>query len=310
MNLYIKYAGTVLLLAFLGIACGNITNDNTAYGAETWIKYNETSVGMSGLTATIHVHIKNNKDHVQYFKISQIYTGTLANDTIYWTVDWTDPHARNMIDAVSPELGGDVGWKINPGETKEITFNVDAVGPMGEIPTVIANAAAEENTYWPLIPDPGLYFSCFLPNEIELLNPDLDLQVWRGSFSFLLTNFNSCRVSGIIRAPIVPIDSKLIASSPKATFLDKDNVINGEIAAWDVAMGGKSSRWFSYTYEWIPSSSSSSSSTGTFSSTIPETSAASKTASLPTEETGVPYGLFIVGGILAAGGLIYTRFIR
>ena len=28
----------IVLAAFMGIACGNIANNNVAYGAETWIK--------------------------------------------------------------------------------------------------------------------------------------------------------------------------------------------------------------------------------------------------------------------------------
>ena len=49
-------------------------------------------------------------------------------------------------------------------------------------------------------------------------------------------------MSGIIRAPIVPIDSKLTYSNPKATFTDKDLVMNGKIAAWDVTIGAGAGR--------------------------------------------------------------------
>ena len=299
----------IVLAAFVGIACGNIANNNVSYGAETWIKANETHVFYSGLTATIHVKIKNTKDHVQYFKISNVYTGSLVNNsTIRWVIDWTSPQAVKMVDAVSPDLGGDYGWKINPGETKEVSFKLNAVGAMGEIPTYIVNAGAQDNKYWPLIPDPGIYSSWFQPSEIEMLNPDLDLKSWKGTFSFLLTNHDSNTVSGIIRAPIVPTDSKLTYSNPKATFTDKDLVMNGNIAAWDVTIGADAGKWFTYTYEW-PSTSSSSSGQGTFSSTVPKTSAAS-TPSVPTKETGLPYGLFVIGGVLAAGGLVYARFMR
>ncbi|WP_414469668.1 hypothetical protein [Methanobacterium sp. ACI-7] len=309
MNLNKVCMGLIVLLAFFGIACGNISN-NEVYGAETWIKANETHVGMSGLTATIHVTIKNNKDHVQYFKISHIYKGSLVgNDTIKWVIDWTNPKALKMVDAVSPELGGDYGWKIQPGETKEVCFKVNAIGPMGEFPSYIYNAGAQENTYWPLIPDPGIYASWFQPNEIEMLNPDLDLKCWKGTFTFLLTNHDSNTVSGIIRAPVVPTDSKLTYSNPKATFTDKDLVMNGKIAAWDVTIGADSGEWFTYTYEWPLGSSSSSSGKGTYSSSIPKSNATGP-SSLPTRETGLPYGLFVIGGILAAGGVVYSKFMR
>lgn len=310
MNLNKTCVMLIALTAFLGIACGNISDNNAAYGAETWIKANETHVYMSGLTATIHVKIKNNNNHVQYFKISNVYKGSLVdNASIKWVIDGTDPQAVKMVDAVYPDLGGDYGWKINAGETKEVSFKLNAIGQMGEIPSYIYNAGAQENTYWPLIPDPGIYASWFQPNEIEILNPDLDLKSWKGTFSFLLTNHDSSTVSGIVRAPVVPTDSKLTYSNPKATFTDKDQVMNGAIASWDVTIGAGASEWFTYTYEW-PSGSSSSSGQGTYSSSIPKSAAASTTSSVPTKETGLPYGLFVIGGILATGGLIYSRFMR
>ena len=302
--------GIIVLVAVLGIFCGSLNNQNIVYGAEKWIKPNTTTVYMTDLYTTIHVHIKNNKDHVQYFKISQTYTSQLTTP-MNWTVISTNPTASKMVDTVSPELGGDLGWKINPGETKEVTFTLLAINTTTHDPLnfVIMNANAVENTYWPLIPDPGIYSSWFQPNEIEFLNPDLDLKLWKGTFSFDLINYNSYSVSGIIRAPIVPTNSILTASSPKVTFMDKDFVMNGKVAAWDVTMLGETSRPFSYTYQWSPSTSNSSN-TGMFSSTIPKTTAASTTSSVPTKETGLPYGLLVVGGIIAAGGVIYTRFMR
>lgn len=299
--------GLIVLLAFLGVASGAGT---------TWITANETSVGLSNLAATITLTIKNSGDHVEYFKISNVYTGSLVdNSTIQWVIDSTDPKAVKMVDAVNPQLGGDWGWKVQPGETKTVTFTVHAVGLMGvdptdssiSIPTVISNANAVDNIYWPIIPDPGLFASWFQPNEIEMLNPNLDLKSWKGTFHFKLTADSrlSNPVSGIIRAPVVPTDSKLIASDPKATFTDKDLVMNGKIAAWDVTMDPGATKWFSYTYLWPAGSSSSS--TGKFKSPATTTSAASKTSPLSTKETGIPYGLFLVGGILTAGGLAYAR---
>lgn len=309
MNLNKICMGLIVLLAVLGITLGNTTDSNVAYGAGTWIKENQSSVGFSQLSAIIHVHIKNNAKHVQYFKISQNYTDSLETP-INWTVQWTEPDASKMVDAVSPQLDGDWGWKIKPGETKEVTFKVSAYGMFGSVNSWISKADAAENIYWPLIPDQGIYSSWFQPNEIEILNPTLDLKYWKGKFTFLLTNFDDHSVSGIIRAPIVPTNSKLTYSDPKATFTDKDLTLGGSIAAWDVTMGAGTRKWFTYTYVWPSVSSSSSSSTGTFSSSVPTSSAASQTSSVPTKETGVPYGLFVVGGIIAAGGLVYARFMR
>lgn len=309
MNLDKTCVALICLAAVVGIICGNIPYDNVAYG-ETWVKSNQTSVRMSGLTTTIHVTIKNNKDHVQYFKISQVYTGSLVdNSTIKWLIDWTDPAASKMVDSVSPDLGGDYGWKIQPGETKTVSFKLNAYGQMGEIGSYIFYAGAVDNKYWPLLPDPGLMASWFTPSEIEMLNPDLDLKSWKGTFSFLLTNIDSSTVSGIVRAPIVPTDSKLTYSNPKATFADKDMVMNGKVASWDVTLGAGAGEWFTYTYEW-PSGSSSSNGQGTYSSQIPTTNASTTTSSIPNKETGLPYGLFVIGGVLAAGGLVYSRFMR
>lgn len=317
--------GIIVLLTF-GVIFSIISNNNIVYGAdmwgdgtkdmwgktnnpEAWIQAEESSVYFSGLTTTIQVRVRNNADHIHYFKISNIYKGSLAEGSqIQWVLVWSSPHAVKMVDAVNPQLGGDMGWKINPGETKDISFKLNAVGPMGDIPSYIFNSAAGENKYWPLIPDPGIINSWFVPNEIEYLNPDLDLQYWKGTFSFLLTNAKTCRVYGIVRAPIVPVDAKLTYSDPKA-FINQNFLMS--VAAWDVNMGAGASRWFTYTYEWPLGSSPST--TGTFSSSTystPKASATTKTSSVPTKETGVPTGLFVIGGILAAGGLIYARFMR
>jgi hypothetical protein len=304
--------GLIFLLA-LGAVYGNISNNNVVYGADTWITPTAISVYMTNLYATIHVSIKNNENHVEYFKISQIYTGQGGLDTPMSWIITSKPGAVKMVDSVSPQLGGDWGWEIKPGETKEVTFQLLAVGNNSADPLkfTISNGASQPDIYWPLIPDPGLYSSWFQPNEIEMLNPNLDLKSWRGSFSFDLVNIDSQPVSGIIRAPVVPTDSKLISSNPKVTFTDKDIVMNGAIAAWNVNLGSSGSKTdsqsFLYTYVWP--SSSAAASTGTFKS-APTTSSSSKTSPLSTKETGVPYGLFLVGGILTASGLAYARFKR
>lgn len=309
MNLNKTCAVLIVLAAFVSIACGNTVDKNIVHGTEAWITPTNVSVYMTDLTSVVTVKIKNNKDHVQYFKISQKYTANL-NSSINWVIDWTDPQALKMIDTVSPELGGDYGWKIQPGETKTVSFKVRAVGNSTSDPLifVILNQASQPNIYWPLLPDPGLYSSWFQANEIEMLNPDLDLQYWRGKFCLLVVNSDAHAVSGIVRAPIVPVDSKLVYSNPKVTFTDKDLVMNGRIAAWDLDLAAGRSQGITYIYEW-PDRSSSPSEPGTFSSSMPETSTAS-TPSIPTREAGLPYGLFVIGGALAAGGLIYTRFIR
>ena len=294
----------ILILAFAGISTG----------AETWVQENPeaTSYKFSDLSVEVLVKVKNNNDHVQYFKISHAYQGSLAqieNNTIFWLIDWTSPAAVKMVKSRYPELGGDYGWKIQPGETKSVCFKLSAVGMMGEIPSYIIRADSDQGTYWPLVPEPGLMSSWFVPNELEILNPNLDIQRWKGTFRFRLTNVDSTRVSGIVRAPIVPLDSQLTYSNPKVTFIDNELALDANIAAWDVVMEPGASRLFTYTYEW-PRARSSSSATQAHRSSIPTTSAEKTPTSVPTGETGVPYGLFVVGALVTAAGVVYSKFIR
>ncbi|MBU4535552.1 MAG: hypothetical protein KKF16_06980 [Euryarchaeota archaeon] len=294
----------ILILAFAGMS----------WGSEVWVQENPeaTSYKFSDLSAEILVTIKNNNDHVQYFKISHAYQGSLAemeNNTILWVIDWTSPAAVKMVKSRYPELGGDYGWKIQPGETKSVCFKLSAVGQMGQIPSYIIRADSDQGTYWPLVPEPGLMASWFVPNELEILNPNLDILRWKGNFSFRLTNVDSTRVSGIVRAPIVPVDSKLTYSNPRATFLDDELAVDTQIASWDVVMEPGASRVFNYVYEW-PMGRTSSSTTQGRSSSIPTAGAQENTTSVPTRDTGVPYGLFVVGALVAGAGVVYAKFMR
>lgn len=293
----------IALVIFVGVI--GVSSNNTVYGAESWITPTHVSITMTDLYATIHVHIKNNGNHVEYFKISQTYTSGL-NIPINWKVTYTDPTALHMIDSVNPS--GDLGWKIQPGQTKDVTFILKAVNSAGGTANFVGilNGNSEANTFWPLIPDPGLYSSWFLPNEIEYLNPDLDLQYWRGTFHFAVVNRDSKSVAGIVRAPIVPLNSKFTGSNHPITFLDNDLMIGGNTPAWDTTLGPGKLRGYTYTYVW-PSSASDTDAGVFHSASIPTTSTSTK-APISPKETGVPYIPFVIGGILVAGGLAYARF--
>lgn len=294
------------------------TTDNTAdptstpTSGSTWVN-GSSNVGLTALSVTIHLCIKNTKDHVQYFKISQTYSGGVGgwagNETIKWKIIKTSPQADSMIDTTNNGLPqADLGWKIQPGETKEVSFTISAIDFFGTTPAWIGNAAAVENTYWPLIPDMGLYASWFQPNEIEMLNPDLDLLWWKGTFSFDATNLHSAEtVHGIIRAPIVPTDSLLTYSSPKATFLDRDIAFNAQIAAWDDSFEPNTPHSYTYTYEWPISADSNPYGNGQ--NLFPVT-AANNTTTVPTQNTGAPYGLLVLAVIIVGAGLGYAKFLR
>lgn len=297
---------------------GNVWSNSGEISGEQWIEGATSNVGITGLEATITLRIKNNNKHVQYFKISQIYNSNQQlNNNIYWTVLWTEPDAVRMIKSNSPTstLGGEWGWRLKPGETKTVSFKVRANGIFGVYPAWINNNQTAPNMYWPIVPEPGLYASWFFPNEIEMLNPALDLQYWKGTFHFHLRDYDARgqSLSGIVRGPIIPVDSKLVSVKPSHNyFKDKDLFYGADTVAWDVRIHPGCNQQYYYTYVW-PKTSASSSSVESYSA--PSTSyqqarAAKKTSSIPTKETGLPYGLFIVGGLIAAGGVIYARYFR
>lgn len=313
MNLGKSLIVLILLFSVVGVftfaeTMTVVSAENDSAGGQTWIDYNTSNVRMTALTATIKVTIKNNNDHVEYFKISQTYTDSL-NGSIKFIVDWTDPQAERMIDPVNPELGGDYGWSIQPGETKTVCFKVSAVQEFGEQPSWISNGAAVDNTYWALIPDMGLYTSWFMPNEIEMLNPNLDLQSWKGTFTFTATNFAEYSVAGIIRGPIIPTDSKLTYSDPEVTFQDRDITLNAGVAAWDIHLDPDESQGFVYTYEW-PIAAGSNNTTGSGSNNLFPVTAANNTTTVPTQTTGVPYGLLTLAVFIVGAGLAYAKFLR
>jgi len=311
MNLGKSLIVLVLLFSVLGVftfaeSLTVVSADSSGPGGQTWIKYNQSNVLMSHLTATITVKIRNKGKQLQYFKISQVYYGGVVgfadNKSINFTVTHHDG-ARKMIDPVNPELGGDWGWPIQPGQTETIKFTVFADGQA----FWIANAGAVDNKYWPLIPDMGLYTSWFMPNEIETLNPDLDLQSWSGTFSFKATNIADYFVHGIIRGPIIPTDSKLVDSDPDVTFLDNDITLNAKVAAWDIDLAPGATKSYVYTYDW-PSHSGSGSGNGN-NNLFPVTTA-KKATTVPSQTTGVPYGLLAIAVLIVGAGLGYAKFLR
>jgi hypothetical protein len=299
--------GITLMVLFTLVSISSSWADSSSTDSQAWVQETDSSLKFTYLEAVIYVKIKNNNDHPEFFKISKQYSAEGALDpSINWSLIWTSPPAFKMAKYINE--GGDYGWEIQPGETKEVSFKLVSNSP--PYPYYIRRTPEMNNTFWPIINEPGLTATWFFPNEIEYLNPNLDLQVWRGKFCFWLKDVDtkSPRVEGIVRAPIVPVDSDLIASNPQA-FTD-DEVPWADTAAWDVTLYPGQSKHYSYTYQWPISSSSGSSGVSASSISFPTTSAANNTTSVPTPSTGVPYGLFVVGVIIIASGVTYAKFFR
>jgi hypothetical protein len=298
-----------LLVAFLFTFSIFLGVSWAATDQQAWVQETDSPLKFTYLEAIIHVKIKNNNDHVEYFKISQQYYQTTP--AINWTLKWTSPAAVKMAKYINTD--GDYGWPIQPGQTKEVSFKVVAQSPSGGSlaiePAYIVRNGSIPNQFWPLLNEPGLTATWFFPNEIEYLNPNLDLQLWRGKFCFWIKNVDTTgpRVQGIVRAPIVPIDSKLVYSNPKVTYLD-DELPWADTAAWDVTLYPGQQKHYSYTYQWPTGASSSS--TGKYQSPSLSTDSKAQNTTVPTAGTGVPYALFAVGAIIVGSGVAYAKLFR
>lgn len=299
-----------LLVAFLFTFSIFLGASWAATDQQAWVQETDSALKFTYLEAVIHVKIKNNNDHVEYFKISQQYYQTTP--AINWTLKWTSPAAVKMAKYINTD--GDYGWPIQPGQTKEVSFKVVAQSPSGGSlaiePAYIVRNGSIPNQFWPLLNEPGLTATWFFPNEIEYLNPNLDLQLWRGKFCFWIENMDTTgpRVQGIVRAPIVPIDSKLVFSNPKVTYLD-DELPWADTAAWDVTLYPGQQKHYSYTYQW-PAGASSSSKGKYQSPSLAENGKSQDTTTVPTAGTGVPYALFAVGAIIVGSGVAYAKLFR
>lgn len=305
---FINFNKISLALIFLFIIFSVSITSNAATDQVTYLQQADSNLQYTFLEAQIHITIKNNNDHVEYFKISQQYTGdntVTGSSPIEWKIISTNPPAVKMVNFINP--GGDLGWKIEPGQTREVSFTLVETNPP---PPFFIGRGDISNTFWPVINDPGLTATYFLPNEIEYLNPNLQIITWKGHFFFFLKNLSPTgpKVEGLIRAPIVPINSILIASNPPANFIDKENP-TAQTASWDVTILPGQTKSYSYTYTYTGSSLTPVNNAST--NITPQSSSDTKTPkSIPIKNTGVPYGLFIVGGILILVGIVFARYIR
>ncbi|MDG3546797.1 hypothetical protein [Methanobacterium formicicum] len=93
------------------------------------------------------------------------------------------------------------------------------------------------------------------------------------------------------------------------TYIDKE-LPWANTAAWDVVISPGQSQHYSYTYQWPQTAAGSKISEKTSSAAVPATAAATTNTSVPTSKTGVPFGLFVVGAIILAAGVVYAKFFQ
>ncbi len=306
-RLNILCAAIVVLLVVLGFSSTIAAADQ-----EAWIQSGSPTLAITFLQATIHVVIKNNNNHAEFFKISQLYSGDgTVNPNIGWKVISTEPAAIGMVNSLNP--GGDLGWEVDSGQTRAVTFTMVAT----PVPFTIERGGTN-NTFWPIINDPGLTATWFMPDEINVLNPNLQLKLWQGHFFFFLKNMKTTgpRVEGNVRAPIVPINSALTTSNPTVDFIS-DEFPSAKTAAWDVTLFPGQSKSYSYTYQWPSGNSVTPANTQSPSSRINSPSLfdsandpSSNPVTIPTKNTGLPYGLLIIGAVVALAGIGYAKFLR
>jgi hypothetical protein len=202
----------------------------------------------------------------------------------------------------------DYGWAIPKDSKKSVYFSLKANNLLGKSTkaSYIINGKSVNETDWPLLNEPGLIASWFNPDGLHMLNPTLDVVSWTGKFTFNVKNTAEQKVSGIVRAPIVPVDSKLVAQSPaKGKFIDDETMPSADTAAWDVTLGANEVRAFSYTYHYPvkhdtvgPEKKS----------TTVKTEKSKKDTKVPTKKTGLPVGLLAIGALAAVGGVGYAKF--
>jgi len=307
-------AALAVLFVVLGVSSTLVAD--AASDQAAWIQSDNSTLAFTYLQATIHVVIKNNNNHAEFFKVSQLYSGDgTVNPNIGWTVISTDPAAIRMINVLNP--GGDLGWEVDSGQTRAVTFTMVANG----VPFVIERTVIN-NTFWPVINDPGLTATWFMPDEINVLNPNLQLELWQGHFFFFLKNMETTgpRVEGNVRAPLVPINSALTASNPTVDWID-DEFPQAQTAAWDVTLYPGQTKSYSYTYQWPSGNSVTPANTQSPSSRInslplpdpagdPSSDPSSDPLTIPTKNTGLPFGLLIIGAIVILAGIGYSKFLR
>jgi hypothetical protein len=287
--------------------------DLNSSNREVWLseKPSETSFLMYNLKVQIWATVKNTEDHVQYFKISETYHGDLAeNQSIPWIITNTKPTAVKMVKtSAQHDDADDYGWAIPKEGKKSVYFALRANKQLGKSSNAnyISNGEQSNDTYWPLLNEPGLWASWFNPDELSTLNPTLDVVNWTGKFSFRVKNKADQKVSGIVRAPIVPVSSSLVSQSPaKGKFVDDESMPSANTAAWDVTLGPGQERSFSYTYHYP--SKHDSVGPEKKSTNVKTDKTKKDNSKVPTQKTGLPLGLLAIGALAAIGGAGYAKF--
>ena len=96
----ILYATLAVFFVVLGFS--SIIVADSASDQEAWIQSDSSTLAFTYLQATIHVVIKNNNNHAEFFKISQLYSGDgTVNPNIGWKVISTILSAIRMVNILT-----------------------------------------------------------------------------------------------------------------------------------------------------------------------------------------------------------------
>jgi hypothetical protein len=105
----------------------------------------------------------------------------------------------------------------------------------------------------------------------------------------------------------------LTYSNPLVTFQDTSIAPETNVAAWNIHLtkAGSSNdhESFIYTYQWPLSGNGSNIGKGTSSVFAPNNST-NNTTTVPSQNTGIPYGLLALAAVMVTAGVVYAKFLR
>ena len=116
--LYSVIAISIIIIGFSSAVAATSLSDQA-----TWIQSNDSTLKFTFLEATIHVVIKIIITMQNFLRSVMQYSGEgTVSPPIDWKVIATNPTAIRMINVDNP--GGDLGWEVDSGQTRAVTFTM------------------------------------------------------------------------------------------------------------------------------------------------------------------------------------------